>query len=355
MDNKKPVKKALGRGLRALISSSSVPIQAPEGYKQFEGGDSGNAAVAMQVTEQSTQSEADYAPSYTSPYSTPPAAANTPELKAVNKDGVVYLDISNIANNPEQPRKRFNELELTELANSIAALGVIQPLVVREAPDQPGKYEIVAGERRWRASQIAGLTQVPVIIKDLGDRETLEIALVENIQRSNLTPIEEARAYQALMDEFNLSQKELSERVGKERSTITNYLRLLRLAPDILQMLEEGKLSMGHAKAILTVKEPSAQRSLAQKCVDEGLSVRQIEDIVSRVVVLDNKRPASKPNKKDFSNPGFFPEVMDRLRKTLGTKIIIQHDSRSGAGKLVIEYFSEAELDRVTDTICGGS
>jgi ParB family chromosome partitioning protein len=265
---------------------------------------------------------------------------------------VNFVPLERIRNNPNQPRQEFKDTEIIELAESIRALGVIQPVLLRPSTQGDDHLEIVAGERRWRAAKLAGLETIPAIIRPLSERETLEIALVENIQRSNLNPIEEALAFQRLIDEFQITQKELSERVGRDRASISNFLRLLKLPPEVVQDIRDGKLLMGHAKAILTVKEPAAQLSLARKTIAESLSVRALEQIVSRVVVLDSGR-ASKPEantQRRRGASGAFPEVIDLLRNRLGTKVLIKHHE-SGRGRIEIEYFSEQELDRLVDVM----
>ena len=332
---KKTQRKALGRGLRALVSTPSVPVARARGeVVESLAVESGNVAVAAAGLEVAPTIEPD-----TSAASAEPIESSDP-LPAVG-DNVFFLDVDCISGNSDQPRKQFRAEELKELSESIKALGVIQPILVRPISDY--QYEIVAGERRWRAAKLADLTQVPVIVKEIEDREVLEIALVENIQRSNLTATEEARAYQHLMDEFNLTQRELAERVGKERASVANYLRLLNLPPEVLSLLDEGKIAMGHARAILTAKEPSVQRNLARKCVQEGLSVRAIEEIVSRSITLEKRKKKLRGAATDF------PEVADKLRKSLGTKVLIKHDKKQKRGKVLIEYFSEEELDRIVD------
>jgi ParB family transcriptional regulator, chromosome partitioning protein len=331
---KKPLgRAALGRGLSALISTpvSTTPV-------------GGNAAVAQ----------------------IPPGAENisaspTPVTVApsASDEGVRFISIEQITNNPAQPRKEFTEAELAELTESIRGKGLLQPVLVRPStnPGSPDiKYEIVAGERRWRAAKRAGLTQVPAIIRNLDERETLEFAIIENVQRQNLTPIEEAQGYQRLATEFSLSQNEIAERVGKDRASIANFLRLLKLPAEVLELLKKGELTMGHAKAILTIKEPTAQVSLARKAVKEALSVRELEAIVSRVVVLDaghritNKDAEANKNKEGERGVS-FPDVIDRMRNKLGTKVLIKHHN-SGRGRIEIEYFSEQELDRIVEQIC---
>jgi ParB family chromosome partitioning protein len=230
-------------------------------------------------------------------------------------------------------------------------MGVLQPILLRKVADQ--EYEIVAGERRFRAAQRAGLLQVPVLIKEITDRECLEIGLVENIQRSNLSAVEEAKAYQKLIDEFGLGQKEIAERVGKSRAAIANYLRILSLPQELLQQVEDGTLSVGHAKAILSIKEPSAQLSLARKALRENLSVRALEELISRVVVLDvGKSP--EPRLKGIASSEkkiSFPEIEEKLRRELGTKVSIRHH-RTGKGKIEVSYFSEEELARIVERLC---
>lgn len=325
---------ALGRGLSALVSSQAkdsprTDIQTSE--DRFAApGMLGSLAISSAPSISSPRQE------YTQPTN--------------------QIDIDRIIANPSQPRRSFDQTELNELAESIRSVGLIQPIVVRVSQASPDSFEIVAGERRWRASKLAGLTKVPVIIETYLDKEALEVALIENIQRSNLNPIEEAYAYKRLVDEYALSQKELAERVGKDRASVANILRLLTLPEQLIEMVRSNKISVGHAKAILSVREPSAQISLAKKTINEGLSVRALEATISRIAVLDvGKR---SPNAIEISKASTstskstaFPETADRLRQTLGTKILIKH-TKSGHGKIEIEYFSEQELERLVDQIC---
>jgi ParB family chromosome partitioning protein len=208
----------------------------------------------------------------------------------------------------------------------------------------------VAGERRYRAATRAGLEQVPVIIKKIDDRQTLEIALVENVQRQNLNPLEEAKGYQRLMDEFSLTAQEVAERVGKERATVANLVRILRLPAGVQQMIADGRISVGHAKAILTVKEPSAQTNLANKVIDESLSVRALEAIVSRVVVFDAaKKSSDEKDGKRNRESAVYPELEERLRNAVGTKVSI-HRTKQG-GSIELHFFSDAELDRLVEIL----
>lgn len=310
---KKNQKMALGRGLSALVSSAApVAITPP----------------VPQVAAQHPENIADIA---TSPTATDPTS------------GVQYVDVARISANPEQPRVDFPEQEINELSESIKALGVLQPILVR--PWQ-GSYQIVAGERRFRASIRAGLSQVPVLIKELSDRDTFEVALVENVQRLNLNPLEEARGYQRLMDEFNLNAQEVAARVGKDRATVANLVRILKLPAAVQEYLREGIITVGHAKAILTVKEPAAQTSLAQKVIDESLSVRALEAIVSREVTLEEPK---KPRVGKRIESSKFPEIEERLRNALGTKVTIRRSKKGGAVEL--HFFSDSELDRLIDIL----
>ena len=304
---KRPVKLGLGRGLSALVSTAA-PVQA--------------APVSVVM----------------------PANSNDVSAPTGDSGTVTYIALSRIAANPTQPRTDFSEQEIAELSDSIKALGVLQPILVRS---QGGAYQIIAGERRYRAAQRAGLLQVPVIIKDLDDRETLEVALVENVQRQNLNPLEEAKGYQRLMDEFSLTSQEVAERVGKDRVTVSNLVRVLKLPAVVQEMLRSGRISVGHAKAILTVKEPAAQISLANKVIAESLSVRALEGIVSRDVVLEAPRKAAEGSKRTASLQS--PELEERLRNALGTKVSIHRTSRGGSSEL--HFFSDAELDRLVDIL----
>lgn len=331
---------ALGRGLRSLISTP-LPIEAPNPKEPP------NRENLVPFPKGEVQSE-----KFEPHNETPLTAAPSESLDGAR--GVRYLAIDDLINNPQQPRQQFSEREISELAESIRALGVIQPVLARPSENQIGKFEIVAGERRWRAARAAGLATLPVLVKELADKETLEIAVVENVQRQDLNPVEEARAYQRLADEFQLSQQEIATRVGKDRASISNYLRLLKLPETVQSLIRDGLLSMGHAKAILTVREPSMQVSLSKKVIDENLSVRQLESIVAREIVLPNNASIGVARTKVASpevEEGGFGELVERLRRGLGTKVLIKHHT-SGRGSIVIQYFSEQELGRIVDTIC---
>ncbi len=253
--------------------------------------------------------------------------------------GIVELELDKIIPNEYQPRKVFNEEKLKELAASIGEQGVIQPVIVHKAG---GGYQLIAGERRWRASRIAGLKTIPALVKDATKRELLEMALIENIQREDLNPLEAAEAYKRLQDEFKLTQDDLAKRVGKERSTVTNFLRLLGLPKEIKQDLANGALSMGHAKALLALDRVREQMQAALMIVKKGLSVREAEALVSRL-----KNP---PKEKKVRLGHELKAVEEKLKKALGTRVSVS--SKSKGGRIVIEYYSDEDLDRILDKIC---
>jgi len=256
--------------------------------------------------------------------------------------GVLEVELSRITPNAYQPRKDFKDEALKELADSIKSKGVIQPVLLRKKPD--GGYEIIAGERRYRAARLAGLKKVPALVKDATPGEVLELALIENIQREDLNPVETAEAYGRLIKEFGLSQEQMAERVGKERSTVANYLRLLALPGDIKRDIAEGALSMGHAKAILSLDSPQKQMALRREIIARGLSVREAESTARRM-----KAPGRIIKKKPAS-----PQVAmleDELKRRFGTKVHIKQKGKGG--RIEIEYYSGDELERLLDALRG--
>ena len=256
--------------------------------------------------------------------------------------GLAEIPISQIQPNPYQPRKTFNEASIEELARSVRQHGIVQPLVVTRAGD---KYKLIAGERRFRAAQKAGLTTVPALIKEMmQEGDALQIALIENIQREDLNPIEEALAYHQLHDEFQLTQEEISKRVGKERSTVANFLRLLKLPDPVKKLLASGQLSMGHARALLALESPKKQEQLADRVVRKNLNVRQTEMLASE---SSPKAAEKKEKEKDV----FTRDAEDKLQRTLRTKVEI--DRRRRGGVIHIRYGSEDELIRVVDELMG--
>lgn len=274
---------------------------------------------------------------------TPPPPAREREQAAADRPRVQELDIDLLVPNPRQPRQQIDDARLEELAQSIRANGVIQPIVVRKAGDQ---YEIVAGERRWRASQRAGLLKVPVALRDVPDDKLLEVALIENIQRENLTPIEEAQAYRRLTDELHMSQEAIAAQVGKDRATVSNFMRLLRLPAEVRTALNEGALTMGHARALLALSDEAAQRRVGRDVIARGLSVRDTEALVRR---------ESEATSKDRSKPD-APRVdpntraaEDQLKLALGTRVRIVRKGKGG--RIEVDFVSEDELQRVFELL----
>ncbi len=267
-----------------------------------------------------------------------------PDLSALDDNekkalGIHELELDKIMPNEYQPRKVFDDEKLKELAASIKEQGVIQPIIVHRTGSG---YELIAGERRWRASRLAGLKTIPALVKDATKRELLEMALIENIQREDLNPLEAAEAYKRLQDEFRLTQEDLAKRVGKERSTVTNFLRILGLPKEVKHELAAGGLSMGHAKALLSLERVRDQIQAALMIVKKGLSVREAEALASRL-----KNP---PKEKKARLSHDLRTVEEKLRKALGTKVSIA--SKSKGGKIVIEYYSAEELDRILEKLC---
>lgn len=263
-----------------------------------------------------------------------------PDVKA---QGVTEIDINNIQPSEYQPRKMFDKDQLEELSLSIKSKGVLQPVIVRRADD--GTYRLIAGERRWRAARMAGLKKIPVIVRDVTEAERVELALIENLQREDLNPIETAEACQRLIKEFHLTQEDLSQVLGKQRSSIANYLRLLKLPFDLKDWISKGYLSMGHAKALLTLEKPRDQIEAGRRIIKKGLSVRQAETLVQRML---RRKPAILKKKKD---PHIF-DLEDRLKRFLGTKVKIYKGKKGG--RIEIEYYSEDDLIRIIEVIKKG-
>lgn len=255
---------------------------------------------------------------------------------------VTFVKIGKVEPNREQPRKNFDEDALLELSESVKQHGVLQPLLVQDKKDY---YEIIAGERRWRAAKLAGLKEVPVIIKNLTDQEIVEISLIENIQRENLNPIEEALAYKRLLNEFNLKQDEVAERVSKSRTAVTNSMRLLKLDERVQQMVIDDLISTGHARALLGIEDKEQQYVVAQQIFDEKLSVRETEKLVKKL-----QKQKTEPTKKivDESMSVFFEDMEQRLKSIMGTKVAI-HQKDNQKGKIEIDYYSTDELERIME------
>jgi ParB family transcriptional regulator, chromosome partitioning protein len=303
MNKSNDTRKALGKGLSALLPTRSQAAAAPE------------------------------------------PAREQPPLQA---GGVIDIDIDTIEPNPVQPRTVFQADKLEELAQSIRSNGIIQPLILQRAGD---RYQLVAGERRWRAAKLAGLTAVPAIIRDFAPERLLEVALIENIQREDLNPIELAEALDRLVRDHALSHEEIGRRTGKDRSTVTNLLRLLKLPKDIQILVAEHRLSMGHARAILGLPSEDLQREVAQRTAAEGLSVRQVERLIQ--VMTTERQPAATAHKPETPPDPNVMAATRELEAALGTRvrIVAQSDKR---GRIEIEYFSFEELDRIYNQIVNG-
>jgi len=255
---------------------------------------------------------------------------------------VMEIDIGSIAPNEYQPRRAFNNESLQELAESIKKKGVIQPVIVRKVDDS--SYRLIAGERRWRAAQMAGLTKLPVIVKDAAPQEALELALIENIQREDLNPIETAEAFQRLITDFHLTHDELSQKVGKDRATVTNYLRILKLPSAIKTWVADGTLSIGHAKVLLQIENEGMQIATARKIIQKGLSVRDAEALTKRL-----SSPFTTKSVSSNKDPQ-IASLEERLKQSLGTKVNLIHKGKKG-GRIEIEYYSLDELDRLLEIL----
>lgn len=264
------------------------------------------------------------------------------EETAELKSGEQMMKINMVEPNRDQPRRNFEEDALLELADSIKQYGVLQPLIVRKRNDY---YEIIAGERRWRAAKMAGVKEVPVIIKEYNEQEILEIALIENIQRENLNPIEEAMAFKKLLEEFNLKQDEVAERVSKSRTAVTNSMRLLKLDQRVQQMIIDDMISTGHARALLAIDDSEQQYVLANRIFDEKLSVRETEKLIKEI-----KNPKKQKEKKIIENAFIYEDIEDKMKQVLGTKVHVASKGK-GKGKIEIEYYSDKELERMFDMI----
>ena len=262
--------------------------------------------------------------------------------KVENKNPETMVKLSMVEPNGEQPRKNFDEDSLLELAESIKQFGLLQPIIVQ---DRKNHYEIIAGERRWRAAKMAGLKEIPVIIKNLTNQEIVEISLIENIQREDLNPIEEAQAYKRLLEEFNLKQDEVAERVSKSRTAGTNSMRLLKLCDEVQQMVVNEMISTVHARALLSIEDPEEQYMIAQKVFDEKMSVREVEKLVK-----DLHKPEKAPKKENKSLEVIYQNIENRLKESLGTKVSIS-PKNNGAGKIEIEFYNHDDLDRLMEQL----
>ncbi len=272
-------------------------------------------------------------------------ASRSDENKETRQNNTV-VKIAKVEPNRDQPRKNFDEDSLQELADSIKQFGLLQPILVKDRKDY---YEIIAGERRWRAAKIAGLKEIPVIIRDYTEQEIVEISLIENIQREDLNPIEEARAFKRLLDEFHLKQDEMAERVSKSRTAVTNSIRLLKLCDGVQQMIIDDMLSTGHARALIPIEDKELQLQLAQRIFDEKLSVREVEKIVKEIL-----NPEKVKEKKEETPQGIqyiYQDIENRLKEKLSRKVAISSKGKSGVGKIEIEFYSNDDLDQLIESL----
>jgi len=270
-------------------------------------------------------------------------AADADDASEKTKGQETFVKITMVEPNRKQPRKNFDEDSLQELADSIKQVGLIQPILVQNRNDH---YEIIAGERRWRAAKMAGLKEIPVMVRDYSDQEIMEISLIENIQREDLNPIEEAQAYKRLLTEFNLKQDELAEKVSKSRTAVTNAMRLLKLSDKVQQMVIDDMISTGHARALLAVEDPEEQYILAQKIFDEKLSVREVEKLIKNL----HKPEKEKKKTEDATMHAIYLDIEDKLKQRLSTKVTVTSKGE-GTGKIEIEFYNHEDLDRLLDMI----
>lgn len=323
-------KKGLGRGLDALFPEKSVK-PAEKKTEQKPGG-AENSSISHRPSGNSDVASAVKASERTTVEETAPAAPKRSEM---------LVKISKVEPNRSQPRKQFDEDALLELSESIKQFGILQPLLVSDKGDY---YEIIAGERRWRAAKLAGLKEVPVIVKEFNDQQIVEISLIENIQREDLNPIEEAMAYKRLIVEFQLKQDNIAERVSKSRTAVTNSLRLLKLDERVQQMLIDEMISAGHARAILAITDKDKQASVAMKVFDEKLSVRETEKLVKHIV-----EPPKKSQKVvNTAEDAIYESLEEKMKGIMGTRVFI-HRKKNNKGKIEIEYYSRDELERIIE------
>ena len=261
-----------------------------------------------------------------------------------SRDHVIMVKIAQVEPSRKQPRKQFDEDALLELAESIKQFGVLQPLLVQKKDDY---YEIIAGERRWRASKLAGIKDIPVMVKDFSDQEAVEISLIENIQRENLNPIEEAAAYKRLMEEFHLKQDTIAERVSKSRTAVTNSMRLLKLDERVQQMLIDEMLTTGHARALLAIEDKELQHAAAVKVFDEKLSVRETEKMVKEIL---NPHEKEKEKEKDRAQDLVYEQLEEKIKGIIGSKVAIRRKSKD-KGRIEIDYYSQEELERIVELL----
>lgn len=348
-----PTRKGLGKGLGAFFgdeydlteAKAKAQSKTQEARADIIGekkADYSEAKKAGKEAGKEVGKKADVAGSHTK---SAEKAKTAEKIKIVEVEKEKYLKISLIEPNREQPRKIFDEEQLRELAESIKEYGVLQPLLVQKKGDY---YEIIAGERRWRAAKIAGIKEVPVVVREYSKQKTMEIALIENVQRADLNPIEEAKAYQTLIQEFGLKQDEVAARVSKNRATVTNSLRLLKLDDRVQEMLIQGQISGGHARTLLSLEDKESQYQIAKKVVENQLSVREVERMVKLLTIPPKPKKEKNPEDNDLSI--FYHDLEDKLKTAMGTKVTINKKDKN-KGRIEIEYYSSAELERLAELL----
>ena len=324
---------ALGRGLGALIREPETqqPQQQPQ-VPAVISGSGAAAAVAPALTPSATRQTAT-----PTPVATAPAPTQAPNLN----NGFLQVDIDLIDPSPYQPRTRFREEALDELARSIVSSGIVQPLVVRRINN---RYQLIAGERRWRAAQRASMQRVPVVVRDVPEEMALEMTLVENLQREDLNPIEQARAFQRLTEEFNFTQEQVADRTGKDRATIANAVRLLKLEDPIQDLLEEGRLTAGHGRALLAIADSRERLELSRRIARGGMTVRQVERLATR---------GSKPRaaREPFQPDANLKAAVEELQREYGTRVLVHPKSQGRPGQLIFEYYNDSDLARLYDQL----
>lgn len=345
--------KGLGRGLGSLLSTGgdgAFSKTTPPAEKVLEAltqamPSQAQPAIQQGFVETATPSKIEDAQVKSSAPAPQAVQVSSPMVAAPSVPPgmrVWQIPIEKIFPNANQPRQVFEKEALTELSNSIREKGIIQPILLRKSPD--GEYEIIAGERRWRAAQMAGLKEVPALIKETSEQEVLELALIENIQRENLNAVEEAEAYEFLIKKYNLTQNDLAQKVGKDRATVANMLRILQLQPGVRQMVSRGEISLGQAKVLLGVTEGRLQQDLAQKAKNDNLSVRALEKLVAKAKITNEL-----PSEKEDARSKAAKALAEELQKLIGAKVLLDYDN--GKGRIVISFYSDSELNQIADTL----
>ncbi len=337
----------LGRGLTSLMSSPVLvqPPQVPAAEAAAVESEVSEAGGFTDATADSPVGTVSAGKASTGRRSGKPSLS--PPLPTQEQAGLTYLPVESLQPNRHQPRHRFDEASLKGLADSIASEGIMQPIVARPCGDGVGRYEVVAGERRWRAAQLAGLVKMPVIVRNLTDRQIAEWALIENLQREDLNPIERAEAFSRLIEQFGLSHEEAGARVGMDRSSISNHLRLLGLADPVKQLISEGLLSMGQARALAGLSDVAQQQMLAERAVRQGMSVREVESVARKLTA-----GASLPSKTSrAAKAPFLADLEKQIAEQLGTKVQIRSGRKKGSGTLSIEFYTLDQFDSLASKL----